>query len=297
MRGKLPQDEWRVRRGFLQRFHYPAGLTLTEVTRLLDYVTRGPARGVAGTLRWSPTNTDEGRRVAVHQRIRCDISSAQHRVNQQETHSAGPNRSQPSGELRLISKSRQRDRTPTYDELKRLDSYFEVQDCRSDIPMRDIMWFSIYSSRRESETTRLLWEDNDNERQLGLVGDAKHPTAKEGNHRRFRYTREAWEIAQRQPKTSADGRIFPYNAKSICARFTRACHVLNIVDLHFHDLRHEATTRLFEQGLGIPEVSAHTLHESWAVLKRYTHLVRRVKLFHAPFLKHSETSPTRAERR
>ncbi len=200
-------------------------------------------------------------------------------------------------ELRLISKSRQRDRTPNYDELKRLDAYFEVQDGRSNIPMRDIMWFGIYSSRREAEITRLLWEDNDTERQLGLVRDAKHPTAKEGNHRRFRYTREAWEIAQRQPKNSPDGRIFPYNAKSVCTRFTRACRVLNIVDLHFHDLRHEATTRLFEQGREIPEVSAHTLHESWAVLKRYTHLVRRVKLFHAPFLRHSETSPTPAGRR
>ncbi len=29
-------------------------------------------------------------------------------------------------------------------------------------------------------------------------------------------------------------------------------------DLHFHDLRHEATSRLFEAGLQIPEVSLFT---------------------------------------
>ena len=42
--------------------------------------------------------------------------------------------------------------------------------------------------------------------------------------------------------------------------------------LHFHDLRHEATSRLFERGYDIPEVAQFTLHESWTTLKRYTHL-------------------------
>lgn len=43
-------------------------------------------------------------------------------------------------------------------------------------------------------------------------------------------------------------------------------------DLCFHDLRHEATSRLFEQGYDIPEVAAVTLHESRNELKRYTQL-------------------------
>ncbi len=43
-------------------------------------------------------------------------------------------------------------------------------------------------------------------------------------------------------------------------------------DLHFHDLRHEATSRLFEQGYSIEQVSAVTLHQSWQELKRYTQL-------------------------
>ena len=38
------------------------------------------------------------------------------------------------------------------------------------------------------------------------------------------------------------------------------------------DLRHEATSRLFERGYDIPEVAQFTLHESWTTLKRYTHL-------------------------
>lgn len=43
-------------------------------------------------------------------------------------------------------------------------------------------------------------------------------------------------------------------------------------DLRFHDLRHEATSRLFEAGLSVMEASAVTGHKSLQMLKRYTHL-------------------------
>ena len=100
--------------------------------------------------------------------------------------------------------------------------------------------------------------------------DAKHPTAREGNHRRFRYTREAWAIVRAQPRKGEY--IFPYDPKSVSAAFTRACKVLGIADLRFHDLRHEATSRLFERGYQIHEVAQFTLHDSWNELKRYTNL-------------------------
>ena len=45
-----------------------------------------------------------------------------------------------------------------------------------------------------------------------------------------------------------------------------------LVNLRFHDLRHEATSRLFEKGLGIMEVASMTGHKSLAMLKRYTHI-------------------------
>jgi Phage integrase family len=46
----------------------------------------------------------------------------------------------------------------------------------------------------------------------------------------------------------------PVEPRTIGAAFTRACRVLEIEDLHFHDLRHEATSRLFETGYSIVEV-------------------------------------------
>ncbi len=45
-----------------------------------------------------------------------------------------------------------------------------------------------------------------------------------------------------------------------------------IKNLRFHDLRHEAVSRLVEAGLGDQEVAAISGHKSMQMLKRYTHL-------------------------
>ncbi|MGB9333125.1 MAG: tyrosine-type recombinase/integrase [Steroidobacteraceae bacterium] len=173
-------------------------------------------------------------------------------------------------ELRLTGKARKRARRPTPAELEQLRDYFERRDKRARIPMQSIVEFALNSARRESEICRLEWRDNDPRGRTGMVRDATHPTKKEGNHRRFKYTPEGWAVVLAQPR---DGEyIFPYDPKSVGAAFTRACKVLGITDLRFHDLRHEATSRLFERGYQIHEVAQFTLHDSWNELKRYANL-------------------------
>jgi integrase len=174
--------------------------------------------------------------------------------------------------LRLICRSTKRDRRPTNEELQKLDQHFFHRDRHacSIIPMRTIMWFAIYSCRREAEICRIEWGDNDAVGRTGVVRDAKHPRNKLGNHRRFKYTPEAWDIVQQQPKRGPY--IFPYAPRSISSAFTEACAILGIEDLHFHDLRHEATSRLFELGYDIHEVAQFSLHTSWDELKRYANL-------------------------
>jgi len=54
--------------------------------------------------------------------------------------------------------------------------------------------------------------------------------------------------------------------------FRRATRRAGIEELRFHDLRHEATTRLFEKGLNIMEVASITGHKDLRMLRRYTHL-------------------------
>jgi integrase len=172
---------------------------------------------------------------------------------------------------RIIGKPKERDRRPTAAELEKLAAYFSHRDVRAEIPMLDIMHFAIHSARRQEEITRLRWDDLDRSTATCRLRDLKHPTKKLGNDKTFKLTAEALAIIEAQPRGN-EPLIFPFNPKSIGAAFTRACHVLEISDLRFHDLRHEATSRLFEAGYTIQEVSLFTLHESWATLKRYTNL-------------------------
>lgn len=168
----------------------------------------------------------------------------------------------------MIARSARRDRIPNVNEHKRLVDYFNNRRECSNVPMADILLFAMYSARRQSEITRIMWADNKN--MTGLVRDAKHPRIKIGNNRRFNYTKEGFDIVLRQPTN--DARIFPYSSRTISAYFTDACKILEIHDLRFHDYRHLATSWLFTQGLAIQEVSCITLHESWNMLKRYTHI-------------------------
>ena len=66
--------------------------------------------------------------------------------------------------------------------------------------------------------------------------------------------------------------LFAYTPRGLSGAFLRLCRRLNIDNLHFHDLRHEATSRLFEKGLNPVEVATITGHKDTKMLMRYTHL-------------------------
>ena len=154
--------------------------------------------------------------------------------------------------LGMVSKSKERTRRPTLDELdKMMKHFFEMQERRpGSIHMPKLITFAIFSTRRQEEITRIRWEDLDCTRQAVLVRDMKNPGQKIGNDVWCHLPDEAWAILQSMPKGKRE--IFPYNAKSVSASFTRACPLLGIEDLHFHDLRHEGVSRLFEMDWDIP---------------------------------------------
>jgi integrase len=56
-------------------------------------------------------------------------------------------------------------------------------------------------------------------------------------------------------------RIFLYHPKSVGTAFTRVCQTLKIEDLHFHALRHEVTSRLFEAKFSIEQVALVNGHK------------------------------------
>jgi integrase len=169
--------------------------------------------------------------------------------------------------LKLTGKSNQRDRRPSLEELDQLMEFFMGRRSTS-CPMHKIVPFAIFSTRRQEEISLLRWDDRESDRIL--IRDMKDPQRKRGNNMRCELLPEAIAIIDSMPRI--EDRMFPFSTDAISAGFTRACQFLSIEDLHFHDLRHEGISRLFEMGRTIPQVAAVSGHRSWSSLQRYTHI-------------------------
>jgi integrase len=69
-----------------------------------------------------------------------------------------------------------------------------------------------------------------------------------------------------------EGRVFPLNKGTVSILFLRASRRARIEDIHFHDLRHMAITRLASKFSNPIEIAAISGHKSLSMLKRYTHI-------------------------
>ena len=178
--------------------------------------------------------------------------------------------------LGLIEKSNECDRRPSQDELDDLISFFESKQ-RQYTPMSRIIKFAVAAAMRVEEICSITWEDLDVRNKLVTVRNRKDPRKKEGNDQKVPLLAltgyDAWEyVLEQAVVTHRKGRIFPHHHKSVGIAFHWACLHLGTQDLHFHDLRHEGTSRLFEAGLTIEKVALVTGHKDWKILKRYTNL-------------------------
>jgi integrase len=169
----------------------------------------------------------------------------------------------------LDTRSQERDREPTDDELKRLYAYWRSND-RQRIDMITLCQFALASGMRLSEICGLQVADVDANARTVVIRDRKDPRNKSGNDQTVPLLAEAWAIVEPRIRGRDRGKIFDARAASVSTGFTRACAELEIEDLHFHDLRHRATAQLFRMGLDIPRVALMTGHKTWAMLRRYT---------------------------
>lgn len=168
----------------------------------------------------------------------------------------------------LIAAGNKRDRRPTEDELARVLARLAQ---RGEVYAQAAK-FAALSTMRRSEIARMTWSDLDESKKLLLIRDRKHPRQKKGNDQWIPLLGEAWDIVQAQPKDDEFGRIFPFHPQTLSKYFKEAIDAEGIPDLRLHDLRHEGTSRLFEQGYEIQQVAMVTGHANWSHLKRYTNL-------------------------
>ena len=177
----------------------------------------------------------------------------------------------------LIGKSNARKRRPTDDELHRLIEYLTEQDKTAKVKVVPCLMFSLASTRRRGEICRMQWGDIDWDRKdakgnpvpVYMIRDLKHPTQKKGNHVTFPLFDELAAIIKAQPRLtdSPEERVFPYNDKSLGARYTLAKRALGIVDLRFHDNRREAISRYLKV-LPPHEVRLISGHRNTVILEK-----------------------------
>jgi integrase len=121
-------------------------------------------------------------------------------------------------------------------------------------------------NERPIKTPGLLWENVDLQKRIALLPETKNGTA-----RMVPLSSRAVDVLRNLPR-SLDGKVFGTTYEAIHLAYVRACKRAGITGLTFHDLRHEATSRLFEKGLNPMQVAAITGHKTLQMLKRYTHL-------------------------
>lgn len=145
---------------------------------------------------------------------------------------------------------------------------------------------AVETGMRRGEWPNLHWKDVDLKRQTMVLHDGE---TKNGEGRIVPLSSKAVGILRGLPESN-DGQVFKVQPRTITAAFTRSrdrarakyvaeCKKARrepdpafLVDLHLHDMRHEATSRLFEKGLDVMEAASVTGHKTLAMLKRYTHL-------------------------
>ncbi len=168
----------------------------------------------------------------------------------------------PTAQVRKPAKPRGRDRRISAEEITK------ILKATESVELRAIVTMAIETGMRRGELASLQWENIDLKRPVAHLPKTKTDVPRD-------VPLSSIAVAALESLGVKDsGRVFSLQAESMSQAFERACepHRANIAGIRFHDLRHEATSQLFEQGLSVMEVAAITGHKTLDMLKRYTHL-------------------------
>jgi integrase len=169
-----------------------------------------------------------------------------------------------------------------------LDYLLKGADQGRAVGLRQVITLAIESSMRMGELLGLEWSRVDLQKRTAHLVDTKN-----GESRTVALSSVAVAALQALPRR-IDGKVFSWKSnkengsfeklwqrckarglaayQADCEKAAKRSDPAFLAGLHFHDLRHEATSRLFEKGLGVMEVASMTGHKSLSMLKRYTHI-------------------------
>ena len=133
--------------------------------------------------------------------------------------------------------------------------------------MLPLVRLALETAMRQGELLALRWEHVNLKARTAYLEDTKN-----GESRTVPLSSRAIAVLKSLLGASkAEGRVFPMTAAAVQLAWKRACRRAGIDGLHFHDLRHEATSRLAERLPNLVELAAVTGHKDLRMLKRYYH--------------------------
>lgn len=176
-------------------------------------------------------------------------------------------RGNPVERIRKPTEGRSRERRLDAKEWGKL----ETQCQRSRNPwLWPAMQLATETAMRQGEMLQLTWRNVDLKRRIVFLRDPDK--LKNEEPRAVPLTKAAGAVLKALPH-SVEGKVLPVERMTLYHAFAAAVARAGIKDFTFHDLRHEALSRLAERGdLSLLEMAAVSGHKTLQMLKRYTHL-------------------------
>lgn len=134
--------------------------------------------------------------------------------------------------------------------------------------------FQLMTGARRSEALSMTWDRIDFDNQTAFI-----PESKNGRPRKLPLRKDLMELLKHLPRIGTH--VFPFSLDALRKAWGRICEAAGLVgadDLHIHDLRHEAISRVADAGANLPggfslvDLQAFSGHRDTRMLLRYTHL-------------------------
>ncbi|MBT5766232.1 MAG: site-specific integrase [Kordiimonadaceae bacterium] len=149
-------------------------------------------------------------------------------------------------------------------ELGELDTMMDYCKERQLPDLLNVIIMAVKTGMRRAELLRLTKEHFNPETRTLYI-----PITKSGYPRTIPLTLKAAAIID---SLGLHQGIYSKSTEGFMSAWQRLIKRTGIIDLRFHDLRHEAISRFFEMGLSVPEVALISGHRDYRMLQRYTHL-------------------------
>lgn len=174
-------------------------------------------------------------------------------------------RGNPVEKIRKPTDSKGRDRRLSIEEWAKLDA--ECKASRNPW-LYAAFQLAVETAMRQGELLSMTWRDVDLQRRLIMLYDTKNDET-----RAVPLSSKAVAVVKALPRPIKGGRVFQVERMTLYHAFLYACGRAEIRNYTWHDLRHEALSRLAERGdFTVLELAAVSGHKTLQMLKRYTHL-------------------------